>query len=107
MFTTPAGATKHYVATDHLEDPSLRELGRDGLLALLRTNRLGFDHARQRGVVFHMLSSLDELGLVGLTAVGDTPAEAQRCYDRAASTVLDSPQRWTRRPSAANIAALV
>jgi hypothetical protein len=107
MFTTRTGTTKHYVATDHLEDPSLRELGRDGLLALLRSGRLAFDHVRQRGVVFHMLSSLDELGLVGLTAVGDTPADAQRCYDRAASTVLDSPQRWTRRPSAANIAALV
>jgi pheganomycin biosynthesis PGM1-like protein len=106
-FTTPAGTTKHYVATDHLADPSLRELGRDGLLALLRSGRLGFDHVRQRGVVFHMLSSLDELGVVGLTAVGDTPADARRCYDRAASTVLESPQRWTRIPSAASIAALV
>jgi hypothetical protein len=106
MFTTPTGATKHYVATDHLEDPSLRELGRDGLLALLRSGRLGFDHVRQRGVVFHMLSSLDELGLVGLTAIGDTPAEAQRCYDRAVAAVLTSPHRWTRRPSDENIAAL-
>ena len=71
-FTTPAGATKHYVATDHLADPSLRELGRDGLLAMVNGGRLGFDRARQRGVVFHMLSALDELGVVGLTAVGDT-----------------------------------
>ena len=105
LFTTPTGTTKHYVATDHLADPSLRELGADGLLALLRSGRLGFDHVRQRGVVFHMLSSLDELGVVGLTAVGDTPAEARRCYDRAASTVLESPHRWTCSPSAANIAA--
>ena len=105
-FTTPAGATKHYVATDHLADASLRELGRDGLLALLKSGRLGFDHARHRGVVFHMLSSLDELGLVGLTAIGDTAVQAQRCYDRAVAAVLTSPHRWTRSPSAANVAAL-
>jgi hypothetical protein len=85
-FTTAAGAQKHYVATDHLADPSLRALGRDGLLGL---RRLGFDHARQRGVVFHMLSSLNELGLVGLTAIGDDPLDAQRCYDRARAVVLE------------------
>jgi hypothetical protein len=97
MFTTPTGTTKHYVATDHLAEASLRELGREGLLALLRSGRLGFDHVRQRGVVFHMLSSLDELGLVGLTAVGDTAADAQRGYDRAVSILLE--------PSASNVAA--
>jgi hypothetical protein len=106
MFTTPTGATKHYVATDHLADASLRQLGRDGLLAMLRSGRLGFDHVRQRGVVFHMISSLNELGLVGLTAIGDTGLEAQRCYDRAAAVLLESPHRYTRIPSAANIAAL-
>jgi hypothetical protein len=44
-----------------------------------------------------MLSSLDELGLVGLTAVGDTAADAQRGYDRAVSILLE--------PSASNVAA--
>ena len=88
-FTTPAGATKHYVATDHLADPSLRELGRDGLLAMVKSGRLGFDRDRQRGVVFHMLSTLDELGFVGLTAIGDTALEAQCCYDRAAVAVIE------------------
>lgn len=105
-FTTPAGAAKHYVATDHLAGPSLKELGRDGLLAMLNSGRLGFDRARQSGVVFHMLGAPAPLGLVGLTAIGDTPLEAERCYDRAAEAVLAAPHRCTRRPSAANIAAL-
>ena len=91
-FTTPAGVAKHYVATDDLEAPSLRALGRDGLLALLHRRRLGFDHARQCGVVFHMLSSLDELGRVGLTAVGDSALEARRRYEQAQETLLEVPR---------------
>ena len=79
-FTTPTGARKHYVATDHLQAPALRRLGTAGLLSLLSRRRLGFDPAARRGVVFHMLSSLDELGRVGLTAVGDTLADARRWY---------------------------
>ncbi len=91
-FTTAAGVAKHYVATDDLEAPSLRALGRDGLLALLHQRRLGFDHARRCGVVFHMLSSLDELGRVGLTAVGDSALDARRRYEQAQAVVLEMPR---------------
>jgi PGM1 C-terminal domain len=41
---------------------------------------LGFDHTRQTGVIFHMMSALSERGRVGLTAVGDDHAEADRLY---------------------------
>ena len=81
-FTTPAGVQKHYVATDHLAAPSPRGVA-----------RLGFDHARQRGVVFHMLSALDPLGFVGLTAIGDDPLDAQRCYDRARAVLLEEGRK--------------
>ena len=91
-FTTAAGVAKHYVATDDLEAPSLRALGRDGLLALLHQRRLGFDHARRCGVVFHMLSSLDELGRVGLTAVGDSALDARRRYEQAQAILLETPR---------------
>jgi hypothetical protein len=39
-FTTPTGQRKHYVATDHLQAPQLRALGRDGVLALARRSDL-------------------------------------------------------------------
>ena len=86
-FRTPLGAPKHYVATDHLEAPSLMWLGRDGVLALARRG-LGFDRLLGRGVVLHMLSSLDRLGRVGLTAIGDSAAEAQRRYEEATGRLL-------------------
>ena len=50
---------------------------------------LHFDQSRQVGVVFHMISSLTEHGRVGLTAVGDTPAEADRRYREAERILLE------------------
>jgi PGM1 C-terminal domain len=87
-FTTPAGACKHYVASDHLSSPLLRHLGRAGLFDVSRRRRLGFDHARERGVVFHMLSALEPLGRIGLTAIGDTAAQAERQFERARVALL-------------------
>ena len=49
---------------------------------------LHFDHARQTGVVFHMLAALAEAGWIGMTAVGNTAEDADRIY-REAIAVLD------------------
>ena len=56
---------------------SLRALSLDDLFDIVARHGLHFDQARQTGVVFHMISCLTEHGRVGLTAVGDTPAEAE------------------------------
>jgi PGM1 C-terminal domain len=87
-FSTAAGARKHYVASDHFSSPLLRRLGHAGLLDLMKRRRLGFDRVRHSGVVFHMLSALEPLGRVGLTAVGDTPDEAERRYEHARVVML-------------------
>jgi hypothetical protein len=38
----------------------------------------------------HMLSSLDDLGRAGLTAIGDDQAEAQALYERAHAVLFDA-----------------
>jgi hypothetical protein len=88
-FTAAAGEHKHYVATDHLEAPELRKLRCEGLLALTPRREPGFDRRRMSGVVFHMLSSLDELGSGAFTAVGDSREEAQRLFARTRAIVLE------------------
>ena len=87
-FTTPSGQRKFYVATDHLQAPELRDLGRDGVLSHARRGALRFDALRRTGVVFHMLSSLDELGRTGFTAIADTAQDADELYDRVGHTLL-------------------
>ena len=89
LFVTPDGREKHLVATDHLEDPLLRGLRYDDLFDIVARHGLHFDQARQAGVVFHMISCLSEHGRVGLTAVGDTPAQADATYRRAERILLD------------------
>jgi hypothetical protein len=88
LFLTPAGREKHLVATDHLESPLLRGLSIDDLFDIVARHGLHFDQARQGGVVFHMISCLTEHGRVGLTAVGDTPAQADATYQRAEKILL-------------------
>jgi hypothetical protein len=88
LFVTPMGRERHLVATDHLEDPSLRGLRVDDLFDLVARSGIHFDQARQTGVVFHMISCLTELGRVGMTAVGESPATAQAVYDRAERILL-------------------
>src|SRR5215467_5588196 len=89
LFLTPSSREKHLVATDHLESPMLRGLAVDDLFDIVARHGLHFDPARQQGVVFHMISCLTELGRVGLTAVGDTPASAKAMYRKAERILLE------------------
>ncbi len=89
LFVTPTGHEKHLVATDHLESPMLRALSIDDLFDIVARRGLHFDQARQRGVVFHMISCLTEHGRVGLTAVADSPADADAAYRKAERILLE------------------
>jgi hypothetical protein len=87
-FTTPTGQQKHYVATDHMEAPQLRTLGHAGVIALSRRAGLRFDRMRRIGTVFHMLSSLEELGRAGFTVIADGPDEADQLYQWVRARLL-------------------
>ncbi len=89
LFVTPFRKEKYIVATDHLESPVLRGLSLEDLFDIVARHGLHFDQARQVGVVFHMISCLTENGRVGLTAVGNDPADADRIYQQAERILLD------------------
>jgi hypothetical protein len=96
LFRTPTGDVKHLVATDHLERRELRGLVLDDLFDIVVRHGLQYDQVGQEGVVFHMLSSLTELGRIGLTAVGNTPERAQALYRRAEEVLLDEARAALR-----------
>ena len=88
LFRAPNGQEKHLVATDHLESPLLRGLTHEDLFDIIVRHGLHFDQSRQTGVVFHIVSALSERGLVGLTAVGNSPEQADASYREAEGVLL-------------------
>ncbi|MFC5379727.1 peptide ligase PGM1-related protein [Aquipuribacter nitratireducens] len=87
-YRTHSGAPKHLVATDHLESPLLRALTVDDLLDVVTDQGLHFDQSTRTGVVLHMLTCVTEVGRVGVTAVGDTPEQAQALFRRTEEALL-------------------
>ena len=59
------------------------------LFDIVARHGLHFDQSRQVGIVFHMISCLTEHGRVGLTAVGDSPQQAERRYREAEQVLLE------------------
>ena len=86
-FTAPSGRQKFFVATDHVSSPLYRAFATEDLFDLVVRRGLHFDQTRQTGVIFHMMSALAECGSVGLTAVGDSHAEADAFYARAVAAL--------------------
>ena len=80
-FIAPNGQEKFYVASDHVRADGLSLLTPQDLLDIALMNDLHFNQARQVGSVFHMLSALPTHGYVGVTSVGDSPADAQARYE--------------------------
>jgi hypothetical protein len=98
LFLTPRGHEKHLVATDHLESDQLRGLMPADLFDIVARHGLHFDQSRQVGIVFHMISCLTEHGRVGLTAVGDSPVEADRRYRDAERILMEEARLSLREP---------
>lgn len=96
IFTAPNGRQKFFVASDHIESPQYRTLTPDDLFDIVVRNNLHFGQTRQTGVVFHMMSALGELGRMGLTAVGNSHAEAKATYDRTISVLNQETGGGTR-----------
>ena len=91
-YLTAGGVAKYLVATDHLEDERLKTLGVADLFDLVATRGLHFDQSHERGIVFHMISCLTECGRLGMTAVGDSPEDAEELYRRAERLLLEEAE---------------
>jgi len=92
-FIAPNGHKKFLVASDHLESPKYKGFTPDDLFDLVVRRGLHFGQVRQTGVVLHMLSPLGSAGRLGLTAVGNSPEEAQSIFDQA-KRILDEEARF-------------
>ena len=92
VFMTALGQEKSFVASDHQDSPLYRAFTPDDLFDIVARHNIHFDQTRQTGIVFHMMSALGEHGRVGLTAVGNSPDEADALFAKAVE-ILDREAR--------------
>ncbi len=82
VYRTLDGIEKYYLVRDTVIDPAYKALTPEAVFDLVSQNRLHYDHASQTGIVLHMVSALGSLGRMGLTAIGNTPEQAEAFYLR-------------------------
>lgn len=83
------GTTRAYRSTDNLLVPRWRGAAAGDVIDVLRAAGLQFDRHTGTGVVLHAFCGLDVDGRLGLTAIGESPAAADRLY-REVGVVLDA-----------------
>ena len=83
LFLSPRGHPKFYLTTDNLKSETYRGLCPEDLIDITTYHRLHYDHATETGVLFHMLGALSQYGKAGMTAIGNSPAEAGQAYAHA------------------------
>jgi hypothetical protein len=96
LFTAPGGQAKSFVASDKVVSPLFRAFTPDDLFDIVARHGLHFDQTRQEGVVFHMMGALGECGRMGLTAVGNSPEEAEAIQARAMAVLEEEAQAAVR-----------
>lgn len=97
VFLTPRNEPRELMASDHVHSPAYRVFTHADLFDIMARRGLHFDHARQIGVVLHMVNGVGEQGTFGLTAVGATRAEAEALYQRTIAA-LDEEAALAARP---------
>jgi hypothetical protein len=98
VFHSLSHRAKCYVATDNLQSEAYRGLLPEDLMDILTVNQLHYDHRTESGVLFHLIGAVSEFGKLGLTAIANSPAEAQALYDRTL-VVLAAETRYGRDSS--------
>ncbi|MBF2099267.1 MAG: carboxylate-amine ligase, partial [Gloeomargaritaceae cyanobacterium C42_A2020_066] len=93
LFYSPHGPAKYYMATDNLQRPAYRSLLPNDLMDIIAQHQLHFDTSTETGAVFHLMGALSEFGKLGLTCIGNSPAQAEAIYAQMTAVLDQESQR--------------
>lgn len=74
------GTKRYYFATDNLQKEQYKGLTPPDLLDIVMYYGLHFEHKKEEGVMFHLISALSQFGKLGLVSIGKTPERAMAYY---------------------------
>jgi hypothetical protein len=89
LFLNQNGIPKFYIATDNLQRESYQGLLPSDLMDIVTLHNLHFKSTTETGNVFHLIGCLSQFGKMGLTSIGNSPAEANALYERV-TEILDA-----------------
>jgi hypothetical protein len=64
---------------------------------ILAVHQLHYNHRTESGVLFHLIGAVSEFGKLGVTALGNSPAEAAALYDRTLAVLTAETRYGSRR----------
>ncbi len=82
LYLTPRGEPRYYVSSDNLMSSSYAGLLPEDVLDIAAVHDLHYLPWKETGVIFHLLGAVSQYGKCGLTAIGATPTEARRWFDK-------------------------
>jgi hypothetical protein len=99
LFYSLSRRAKYYKATDNLQSDAYRGLLPEDLIDIVTVNQLHYNQRTESGVLFHLVGAVSEFGKLGVTAIANSPAEAQELYERTLA-VLAAETKYGPGPSA-------
>lgn len=87
-FSVSDGSKRYYYATDNLQKERYKGMTPLDLIDIAMYHGLHYDHSREEGVMFHLISALSQFGKLGLVSIGRTPERALEYFERVVE-VLD------------------
>jgi len=82
IFHAPNGQEKYYSATDNLKSPAYRGLLPEDLFDIIIRNKIHYQPDSGTGVLFYMIGALSQYGKLGMTAIGNSPEQANELFNR-------------------------
>jgi len=98
VFRAPSGQEKCYVASDHIESTLYRAFTPNDLFDIIIRMGVHFDHAKQTGILLHMLPTVAENGRFGVVAVGNSQEHASELYEEVQSAIQEEAKQVTTPP---------
>lgn len=89
LFYGSLGREKYYMASDNLQSDRYRGLTPNDLMDIIAHHRLHFDNSTRTGNLFHLMGALSEFGKLGLTCIGDSPQQAEDCYNQVVKVLKE------------------
>jgi len=82
IFQAPTGQEKFYSATDNLKSTAYRGLLPEDLFDIIIRNNIHYQPDSGTGVLFYMIGALSQFGKLGMTCIGNSPAQADELFRR-------------------------